>query len=437
MRLGLAFAAALVLSACATTPKPPTTPAKPAAPEAPIFTLKAVSFAEMPGWAGADPVPALKAFKKSCGVLLRRADDQKLGRSAAYGGTVGEWRPVCTLAATISETGPAAKAFFETNFTPNQVVARADQMSKLTGYYEPVIQVSRTPTGPRTEPFIGRPADLVGIDLSDFDEQTELSETIAEDVAKNLPADIPPALREQVQTGVDARLERRFATPLWGRLTGDRRVVPYAKRSELPLNQNVLAYAHPADFYDTQVQGSARVRFDDGSEARMAYNSQNGWKWNSVYGCLRREGKVTGALNKANVKAWMDTQTPDAVRTALNCDPSYVFFQLDPLGDPQAGPKGAQGLPLTPFGSIAVDPAAHPYGAVLYVDSTGPDGAGGQAPRRNLVIAQDTGGAIRRGPLRGDFFYGTGDAAMAMAETQNAEVRFWTLLPKPPAAPVS
>jgi membrane-bound lytic murein transglycosylase A len=105
----------------------------------------------------------------------------------------------------------------------------------------------------------------------------------------------------------------------------------------------------------------------------------------------------------------------------MNLDPSYVYFSLEPLGDPAAGPRGAQGVSLTPMGSIAVDPAAHPYGAVLFVAA--------ENGLNRLLVAQDTGGAIRRGPLRGDVFFGTGAEAGAAATQQNAPAQFWTLLP--------
>ncbi|HRE45627.1 MAG TPA: 3D domain-containing protein, partial [Terricaulis sp.] len=123
---------------------------------------------------------------------------------------------------------------------------------------------------------------------------------------------------------------------------------------------------------------------------------------------------------------------PDATRAALNADPSYVFFQEEVITDPSAGPRGAAGVPLTAMGSIAVDPAFHPYGAVVFVD-----GAYDNAPFRRLLVAQDTGGAIRRGPLRGDVFFGSGAEAGIGAERMNGPARWWTLTPRAAPAPVS
>jgi membrane-bound lytic murein transglycosylase A len=109
-----------------------------------------------------------------------------------------------------------------------------------------------------------------------------------------------------------------------------------------------------------------------------------------------------------------------------------VFFAEEAIGDPAAGPRGAAGIPLTAMGSIAIDPAFHPYGALVYVD-----GVYAGAPFRRLLTAQDTGGAIRRGPLRGDVFFGTGDAAGAAAEQMNGPAAWWTLTPRPLDVPVA
>jgi membrane-bound lytic murein transglycosylase A len=408
---------ALTLAACATTSKPPTRPpvTRPALAEAPLFTLRTASFDTLPGWREGDAAPALAAFRRSCGAMARRDDAQPLGRNAAYGGTVGDWRGVCSAAQAATD----ARRFFEANFTPHEVAARADQMRRLTGYYEPVIEARRTPQPGFDEPFLARPADVVGIDLSAFDDASGLSDVIAEDVMRTLAPLLPDDVEATAGRALADRLERRFRTPLWGRLTGDRRVTPLPARGAIDRSAGVLGYARACDVYDVQVQGSARVRFEDGAEMRMAYAAQNGWRWNSIYPQLRDRGAPSAT--KDGVCTYLAAQPPEGVRAALDLDPSYVFFQLEPLGDPGAGPRGAQGMPLTALGSIAVDPSAHPYGAVLFVSA--------ENGLNRLLVAQDTGGAIRRGPLRGDVFFGTGPDAGAAASVQNAPARFWTLLP--------
>lgn len=414
----------LGLGACATTPPPASPPSvkipvqrkPPVAAEAPVFTLRAVAFGELPGWASADPTPALAAFRSSCRAIANRPDDVAFGRLAPYGGKTSDWRATCATALGASD----ARTFFEAAFTPHEVIAREDQTRRLTGYYEPVIQARRAPAPNMEEPFLPRPSDLVGIDLSQFDETNALSDTITDDVMRTVAPLVASDIVPRVRDALDDRLERRFQTPIWGRLTADRRIAPYAARADLPVN-GALAYARACDVYDVQVQGSARVQFEDGGQMRMAYAAQNGWKWNSIYGQMRDQGLIQTA-NKRSVCAWMAMNDRVRVREVMNLDPSYVFFALEPIGDPTAGPKGAQGVALTALGSIAVDPAAHPYGAPLFVAA--------ENGFQRLLIAQDTGGAIRRGPLRGDVFFGTGDGAGAAAEQMNAPVRFWTLLPK-------
>jgi membrane-bound lytic murein transglycosylase len=98
---------------------------------------------------------------------------------------------------------------------------------------------------------------------------------------------------------------------------------------------------------------------------RMAYAAQNGWKWSSLYPQIRDRGAASAT--KQGVCDWLGAQTPEQVRAAMNLDPSYVFFALEPIGDPRLGPKGAQGVPLTALGSAAIDPSAHPYGAPLFI----------------------------------------------------------------------
>ena len=430
-RLLAAAALASIAAACATTTPTKVPPPVKTTVEPPIFTLRPTTFAELPGWASSDAGPALAAFKASCAAVTRRPADQKLGRFAPYGGVVGDWAPACAAAGAVADPS-GARAFFERWFIPQAVEARPDQMSQLTANYEPIVQARRTPQPGFTEPFLPRPDDLVSIDLAAFDEQQGLAANMSEDVLKGMTNDVPEDLKPNLKTKLNERLTRRFRTPIWGRLI-EKRVEPYPARAGIDVTTRpALGYAHPTDVYDVQVQGSARVQFEDGPQMRMAYNSQNGWKWNSVYGQLRTRGDIAVA-DKRSVRAWMDAQTPDGVRAALNLDPSYIFFALEPIPDPAIGPKGAQGVPLTALGSLAVDPSAHPYGALIFADAKSSDGAAFQ----RLLVAQDTGGAIRRGPLRGDVFFGTGDAAGAGAEKMNGPVRFWTLLPNPAAALVS
>ncbi|MBX9745698.1 MAG: MltA domain-containing protein [Hyphomonadaceae bacterium] len=387
MRLVGSMLAALVLAACASTGRTPAV--QPEAPAA--FVLSPTSFREVPGWQSADLAPALLAFRRSCDGRRQRDPSTGLPGGGRYGGTVGDWAPACSAAQGVAPGDE--RAFFEANFTPH--VVRGDGEARLTAYYEPIIEARRTPDGVFTAPLLQRPGDMVTIDLSAFAE----------------------AYDNEVLRGAPRRLT--------GQLAGTE-VRPYPQRGQItPYAGQAFAYAHPVDVYNLQIQGSGRIAFPDGTQVRAAFAAQNGYRWRSALGALRDSGQLQGGATWANFRNWSNQNGPAATQQALNADPSYVFFQEEVIEDPAAGPRGAAGVPLTPLGSIAVDPAYHPYGAVVFVDGT----YSGQ-PFQRLLVAQDTGGAIRRGPLRGDVFFGSGAEAGLGAEQMNAPARWWTLLPR-------
>lgn len=384
--------AGVLLSACATAPEPSRPPGAtgPATPGV-SFALTPASFSDLPGWSSADLAPALTAFRRACEGRRQRDATASLPGGGRYGGTVADWAPACSAAQTVAPGGE--RAFFETNFAPYAV--RGEGEARLTAYYEPIVEARRTPDAQFSAPLLRRPSDMVTVDIAAFAE----------------------AYDDQALRGAPRRLT--------GQINGTE-VRPYPRRGEIaPYQGQAFAYAHPIDVYNLQIQGSGRIAFPDGTQARAAYAAQNGYRWRSALGALRDSGELQGGATWANFKAWSNQRGPQATQTALNADPSYVFFQEETIEDPGAGPRGAAGVPLTPLGSIAVDPAFHPYGAVVFVD-----GQYSGAPFQRLLVAQDTGGAIRRGPLRGDVFWGSGADAGRAAETMNAPARWWTLLPR-------
>lgn len=393
MRRLTLLVAALTLSACASTPSEPGPgPVTPARPEAGVsFQLEPASFGDIPDWRSADLAPALLAFRRSCDARRQRDPSASLPGGGRYGGTVADWAPAC--AAAYSVAPGSERAFFEQHFVPH--VVRGEGEARLTAYYEPIVQARRYPDAVHSAPLLRRPSDMVTVDIAAFAE----------------------AYDDQALRGAPRRLT--------GQLNGTD-VRPYPQRGEItPYQGQAFAYAHPVDVYNLQIQGSGRIAFADGTQARAAYAAQNGYRWRSALGALRDSGELQGGATWANFKAWSNQRGPDATQRALNADPSYVFFEEEVIEDPSAGPRGAAGVPLTALGSIAVDPAYHPYGAVVFVDGT----YAGQ-PFRRLLVALDTGGAIRRGPLRGDVFFGSGDEAGRAAEQMNAPARWWTLLPR-------
>lgn len=412
-RAALPLALALVVSACASSPtisrpgvvtRP--TPTRPVQPQPgipplvanPDFMLTPAHFSDIPGWTQIDAAPALAAFRRQCtGWRLRTPDALVTG--GRYGGKVGLWLPACDAADSVASG--QERSFFETYFDPALVDGMGQGEARITAYFEPVIQANREWAPPFTEPLLRRPPDMVTIDLGAF------AEAYDSDVLRGAPR------------------------ALNGKLSGDR-IEPYPKREAITTYQGqIIGYAHPGDVYNLQVQGSGRLHFADGTEARAQFSAQNGYKWNSALGALRNSGRLAAAT-WGGFRQWLDLN-PTEQKSALNADPSYVFFQEETIADPSIGPKGAAGISLTPLGSIAVDPSFHPYGAVVLVEGTY-DGA----PFQRLLVAQDTGGAIRRGPLRGDLFVGSGAEAGAYAERMNAAgPRWWTLIPKQPETPVA
>jgi membrane-bound lytic murein transglycosylase A len=395
-RLGILAVAGLVLSACATSPTTEgTATPETTRPTGEAFALQPTSFSDIPDWQSIDLAPALLAFRRSCDGRRARAADAALPGGGRYGGTVGDWAPACAAAQSVSPGGE--RSFFEANFIPH--VVRGEGEARLTAYYEPIIQARRFPDAQFSAPLLRKPNDMVSVDIAAFAE------------------------------AYDNEVLRGAPRALTGQLVGNE-VRPYPQRGQLnPAPEQAFAWAHPVDVYNLQIQGSGRIAFPDGTNARAAYAAQNGYRWRSALGALRDSGELPSAT-WANFRAWSDQRGAEATRQALAADPSYVFFQEETIDDPSAGPRGAANVPLTPLGSIAVDPAFHPYGAVVFVD-----GRYDGQPFRRLLVAQDTGGAIRRGPQRGDVFFGSGPEAGQGAERMNAPARWWTLLPR--GVPVS
>src|SRR5262249_39761748 len=147
----------VAISACGRAPEPEK-------PKEPIVTLVAVDWSALPGWLSDDPSPALVAFRRSCSSLPRRDAGAHMGRPGGSG-KVRDWLPVCQAAAGIGSDAPAARQFFEASFVPFAVMSDGKAEGLFTGYYEPLLNGSRSPDGRYRVPLHGRPADLVSVDL--------------------------------------------------------------------------------------------------------------------------------------------------------------------------------------------------------------------------------------------------------------------------------
>lgn len=393
-----ALASVGLLSACGTKPTgveeplvkgaacPPcqTGSAGNATPAASAKPLQAARWSDLPGWADDDLAAAWPAFLNSCRALA--------GRPQSW----TQWQAVCDEAKRLEAPGSAViRRFFESRFQP-WLLTHPDGSTHglITGYYEPLLQGSRSRGRPYLYAVLGVPPDLLTIDLGSL--QPELK-----------------GLR------------------LRGRLQGNK-VVPYFSRAEIlgrekEYADRVLLWVDDAvELFFLQIQGSGRVRLADGSTTRLAYADQNGHPYQSVGRLLVERGELTPEqATMAGIKQWARAN-PSRLGEVLNANPSYVFFREQPLrsGDHE-GPAGALGVPLSPERSVAVDTRYVPLGAPVFLSTRQPDST---IPWRRLVLAQDTGSAIR-GVVRADLFWGFGNAAGQQAGRMRQQGQMWVLLP--------
>jgi len=386
----LAPLALLLAAACApTAPTPPETqapaPPQPTAPAAPRLSLDPLSYDDLPGWNQDRAAEVLPALKRSCDRILRLPTDRSIGHDG-IAGTAADWYAPCAAVARVAPGDHAAtRAVFETHFQPWQVSDNGRAEGMITGYFEPEITGSRQRKGRFTVPVLGKPSDLVSVDLGRF------------------------------------RPEWR-GEQLSGRVEGGR-LVPYPTRAEIESGAidgraPVLVWTDdPIDFAIMQIQGSGRVRLDDGSLLRLGVAANNGHKFVGLGALLREEGAEAGSMPA--IRAWLNAH-PDRAGPLMARNPRYIFYGINP-GD---GPLGTEGVALTPLRSVAVDPRYLPLGVPLWLDTTDPDGR----PLRRLVMAQDTGAAIK-GAVRADLFWGGGEAAFRDAGRMKNQGRLTLFLP--------
>jgi membrane-bound lytic murein transglycosylase A len=353
---------------------------RPAKEEAAVG-LEPIGFADIEGWQADDQAAAFQALLRSC----RRTKGSR------------EASPCADALALVSsgEVGrDAARAFFEAHYTPYRVLTTI-MPGRVTGYYEPELEGSRTKSDKYPVPVYARPDDL---------EQRA-----------------PDELRAQNNDKVTAT-----------RKTADGEA-PYYTRQEIEQGAlkgrglEFLYLADPVELFFMQVQGSGRVRLPDGTTLRLSYAAKNGHPYSSIGKRLVElgEGKPK-SMSMQGIKDWLRADAQRGQKL-MWVNRSYVFFRVLDGADAEAGPIGAQGVALTPGRSLAVDPVYNALGLPIFVEAeelTHPDGA----PFRRLMIAQDVGSAIK-GPERGDIFWGSGDEAGAIAGTTLAAARFIVLKP--------
>lgn len=336
-----------------------------------------ISFDRLSGWEQDRHASAWPALLRSCEKLA--------AREAA-------WMEICRAARERETPDDAeARAFFEEHFRVHRVNGEGRRDGLITGYYEPVLMGSFERDARFRFPLYRRPDNLLIVDLA----------------------------------GLYPELKGR---PVRGRLQGNR-VVPYHSRAEIGRDPGPLAGGEllwvddPVEAFVLQVQGSGRVQLPDGSQVAVGYADQNGHPYRSLGGQLIARGEMKREdITLPRILDWI-AANPEQTEQLLNSNPSYVFFRLREAGT--EGPVGSLGVPLTAERSVAVDPAFIALGLPVWLDTTLPDGS----VFRRLMMAQDTGGAIK-GAVRVDVFFGQGAAAGRLAGEMKNLGRLHVLLPK-------
>ena len=366
----------IVIAGCVGKPVKPPEEAPPVVEVEPPF--KVVNWEQVDGWLLDHPAAALETFQKSCKAVGKRK----------------QWQNVCAEASALgSVSDDRARKFFEDFFQPNEIRNEDGSSAGLiTGYYGPELEGSRIKTEKYKYPLYRQPDDLLIIDLRK----------------------LYPELGKY---------------RLRGRIVGNR-VVPYFERGEIDTEENPLVgnelfwLADPVDAFFLHIQGSGRIALPDGDRVMVGYANQNGHPYRSI-GKLLLDRKVMtrDQMSMQNIRKWVE-ENPEAGQLLLDENPSYVFFRS--LPPDMLFPPGALGIQLTPLRSLAVDPRTIPLGAPVFLSTTFP---GTDLPLQQLMVAQDTGGAIK-GRVRADFFWGMGIDAGKVAGMMKQDGHLWILLPK-------
>ena len=328
-----------------------------------IASFRSVSWQDLPGWQEDDLTQAWPAWLKSCDALRKRNSDVN-------------WRQVCSQANGVSDKDKQViRQYFEANFQVYEVrnSATGNESGLITGYYEPVMNGSQTRTAKYTVPLYG----------------------------------LPNAWKVSKPNPVPTRAELMGSGALKG--------------SELAWVQDPVAAAF------MQIQGSGKIRLEDGRVLRLGYAGTNDQPFKSFAQWLLDRKEITrGEASMQGISAWAK-RNPGRVEEMLNANPRFIFFKELPSNvSADLGPNGALGVPLTAERSIAIDLKAMPLGAPVFLSTSKPLTT---QTLQKLVMAQDTGKAIVGG-VRADYYWGSGDFAGELAGRMKQDGKMWLLLPR-------
>jgi len=341
----------------------------------PPVRLKATTFDKLPGWQSDKHSEVLRAFAQSCARILRESPTKAFSRVSRIGGKYGDWQPACEALKDVPPGDDArAREYFEKWFRPWSVTgAKNNPKGLFTGYYEAALNGSRTKSDRYRYPLLRMPPDL-----------KEGQFTRRDIMEGNWPHD--------------------------------------TEKLAIVWVDNVV------DLVFLQIQGSGRVEMDDGTSVRVEYAGQNGQRYYAIGKELVKQGHMKlEDVTMQSIREWL-TNNPDKALDIIYADNSYVFFREAAMSE---GPRGAEGVSLTPERSLAIDRRHFPFGMPIWLDAD--EVLAGEGRIQRLVVGQDTGGAIRienGRAARGDFFWGYGARAEQGAGHMKAEGQYWFLLPK-------
>ena len=332
------------------------------------FEARQMTFAELDGWQQDNHQQAIKTFLPSCKVFARRARKESEGSGLEIDEKV--WQSLCREAEWAKNNPLQAKQFFEDRFVPFRISNNNKEQGLFTGYYEPVLYGSLKKKGDFKYPLHAAPPEL--------------------------KTSKPYYTHAEINKGA---LKGRKLELLW--------------------------VDDPVMKFFMQIQGSGRVRLTDGRELFIGYADGNGQPYVSLGKVMRDQGLLPpDQINFFTIRQWL-YDNPSRAFALMEENPSYIFFKI--RKEPAVGAAGVQ---LTPSRSIAIDSRYIPYGLPLYLEVELPALPNKQPTAFNrLMIAQDTGGAIR-GPVRGDIFFGPGDEAEYLAGYMKNRGVYTLLVPK-------
>lgn len=340
-----------------------TQPARPS-----YIELTPVSYQDLPGWKEDQILKALPALERSCSVLLKQDPGSPLFTRRCGRGVAGDWHPFCTqIVDNPPQTETGLRQVIQRFLKPYQASSSQGTTGLFTGYDEPELRGSKHRHGRYQTPLYRLPGATVRY--------------------KGMP-------RSRIVKG---GLKGRSLELVW--------------------------VDDPVAAFFLQIQGSGRVRLENGNIMRLGYSGTNGCAYHAIGKSLIDRGDLSSTdVSRQAIRKWLRSH-PREAESVMSLNKSYVFFQ-DRHGE---GPIGSQGIALTPQRSLAVDRDYISLGTPLWIDLSHPDEG---APRiQSLVVAQDTGGAIK-GPVRGDLFWGCGATADDLAGRMKSRGEYYLLLPK-------